>query len=130
MINLPDLLESVAQQIRDAIDVRTADYFPEDINPPFVFLALDTLKEAAFGFESYSVTVNAVLLVAATDARTGQRLVYQYLDPSTTSLPSACAGLTLTGVSCTPGEFRSLGIEEVALYQYYGGLLPLQFVVT
>ncbi len=133
MIELPDLFEAVARQIKNEVGIGAADHFPEDVNPPFVFLTLDRVSEGSFGFGSYDVVVNVTVVVPAQDAFTGQRMVYDYL--SFTSPRSLFAALTvdgtfgLDGVTSRPGEANP-GVYDIAAYRYYGVTVPLEVTVS
>lgn len=129
MIELPDLLTAIAAQLKDQIGLRADDYVPEKVNPPAAFLALTSLTEGSFGAGSFDVGLDVVVLVSSNDAKTGQRLLYQYL--SATGTKSVVNAIThdptfgLTGVSSHFGSFRFLGIEEIAAYGFFGCALPL-----
>lgn len=134
MESLGAILQAVATQITSGAGIAADDYFPESANPPYVFLFVESLRDDTLAMDSWSASVSVVILVDAQDAKTGQRKLYDYIDPSSSSSVRAAllsdTTFGLAGVDATVGEYRFTGTEEIAAYRYYGGVVPIELIVS
>lgn len=117
------------------IDGLRASYFVADqINPPQAVVGVPpienyrtTMRRGRFQLEP-----QVYIFVGAQLDRAGQAALAGYADVSgDTSIPAAIEGdRTLGGIvdDCVVDSFRPLGMEEVGLIGYYGGVFDLRVI--
>lgn len=122
---------ALSGQIATATGLRAYDYVPEDVNPPMLFVAFDRLRIVTMSAGSVDLFLDCVVFTSKASDRAGQKALYEYLSlqapKSIIAAIMADPTLGLSGVSCSPAsdDIRSLGVEEVAAYGYFGGVVPV-----
>lgn len=128
MSSLADVAEALADTLA-ATGLRVNAYIPESPNPPEIFLNLGPVERDAFVMGSMQVPFDAVLLVPTSSARIGQRLLYDHASfTGTKSVWKAVNDTPSLGLADTNAavlRYRPLGIEEVAAYNFYGGVFEI-----
>jgi hypothetical protein len=129
--SLPDIAEGIAATAAMVPGLRMVDHVPSDLNPPAGFVTLVETVEDTFGLGSMASTFELVVLVSLASERVGQRALLEYADNSgTRSVWAVFAsepdlGLS-DGTNARIAGYRTLGIEEIAGYGYYGGAFTIQ----
>jgi len=117
-----EVADLLATQLSDATGLRATDYVPESISPPAAFVRVNSVRESTFGYGSITILLDLIVLVSRSSARVGAGTLYDLMNPTgPMSVPAAVMSLGETDISIESCEYRSLGIEEVAAYQYDGG---------
>lgn len=107
--------------------LRCTPHAPDTIEPPASFCVLTEITEATLDLQSMTYTVDVVVLVSAAADRAGQLKLYELVEPTGVSsvwraLDNApTLGLTADNTRAWITGYRSLSVEEVAAYQFYGG---------
>ena len=131
MATIGECAIALAEQIGEATGLRTADYVTDDLDPPFLFVAFDRLQIVTMSAGSVNLHLDCVVFTSRASDRVGQQSIYEYLSlqapKSIIAAIMADTTLGLSGVSCSPAsdEIRSLGVEEIAAYGYFGGVVPV-----
>ena len=131
MATIGQVAEALARVVGNATNLETTDHVPGDFNVPALFVGLNRLKVQTMSLGSVDIWFDLVVFTSRTTDREGQLELYEYL--SVTGQKSIVKAvfdnttLGLTGTSASPvsDESRALGIEEVAAYGYFGGLVPV-----
>ncbi len=124
MADIDAICAAAAKVLSEATGLRPFDYIPESINPPAAIVVVTSIEPSTFHLESMDVTLDLVVLVAR--SRSGQDQLQAYIShtgPQSVWLALAAhpnLGLT-DGTQATIVRYRSLGVEEIAAYQYAGG---------
>lgn len=132
MASVGDVAAGLASQLSIVTGIRATDYVPDSINPPAAFVNLT--GRAVDDFDgSLILTFDLIVLVSRASARVGTGTLYEFVsgrgDQSVDQAINDNQDLNLTdGTRAVPGEYRSLGIEEIAAYGYMGGAFAV--VVT
>lgn len=130
MAELHDVMAGIAQTIGDATELRCYDYVPDTANPPFLFLTLGApIERGAFKMGQMELRVDAVMFVSSASDRAGQHSAYDFASwGNIQSVWNAVDDNNDFGLGDTNGavlRYRPLGIEEIAAYNYYGGVFEL-----
>jgi len=122
--------------VLDDTGLRVYEYVPEDLNPPALFLALNSVTRGTMARGTMILDYEAVVFVSRASDRAGMAKVYAYLDPSSVEPKSVWAALdenrALGRSDCdaTVSTGRILGIEEQAAYGYFGVVFDIQVLTT
>ena len=129
-------LEQVALGLEARLEtipgLRASEYVPGKITPPAAIVALAGVPNyrAAMGGTKFDVNFTVTVLVSAAYDRVGQMKLLAYADRvGEQSVYAAVeASRTLGGVvdDCQVADFRPLGLEEVGILQYFGGVFQLR----
>jgi hypothetical protein len=126
---IQQVFDGLASTIHDATGLRVVTYVPDDLNPPIMFLTLGTIERGAMGRGQMEIPIDAVLLVQRASDRAGQGATYGYASfTGPLSIWRAVDNNKSLGLSDTDAaviRYRPLGVEEVAAYQYYGGVFEI-----
>jgi hypothetical protein len=131
MATIGECTAALASQISSATGLRTTAYVPEDLDPPALFVAFDRLRIRTMSAGSVDLFLDCVVFTSRASDRVGQKLLLEYLSlqapKSVVAAIMADPTLGLSGVSCSPAsdDIRSLGVDEIAAYGYYGGVVPV-----
>lgn len=131
-MSLPDIYEGLAAQF-DGTGLRTYAYVPNKIEPPTLFFNMTDMAPSTMGRGWCDLTFDGFLLVSAATDRSGQEALAGFLTATGTKSVWEKFGnnndLDLSdGTRASLVRYRSLSIEELAAYPYYGGVL--EFRVT
>lgn len=131
------------EQIMDGLEVRLAtisglrvsDVSPGQINPPCAVIGVPAVTNYHATFGSARMTLDdlsVTVLVSAAYDRAGQKKLAGYANPTgATSVKAAVeADKTLGGTvdDCVVLSFRPLGLEEVGVIGYFGGVFQLRAI--
>jgi hypothetical protein len=136
MATIGECATALASQIATATGLRTTDHVPDDLNPPALFVAFDRLRIVTMSAGAVDLYLDCIVFTSRASDRSGQKALYEYLSlqPPKSIIAAILADTTLglSGVSCSPAsdEIRALGIEEVAGYGYFGGVVPVLITTT
>ena len=131
-MSLPDIYTGLAAQFTPIIP-RSYGYVPNSIDPPTLFFNLTDASPSTMGRGWMTLEFDGFLLVSSADDRAGQLSLSQFISPTGDLSVWTTFGdnndLDLTdGTRASMLRYRSLSIEELAAYPYYGGVL--EFRVT
>lgn len=116
--------------------LRTSEWTADQINPPHALVGVPPIPNyrQAMGKAAYELDLTVTVLTSAALDRRGQLALARYADPTGSSSVIAAveADRTLGGVvtDCVVQSFRPLGLEEVGLIGYYGGLFTLLCIAS
>jgi len=126
------ILQGIETRLETISGLRTTYYVADQINPPQAVVGVPPIESyrAAFGRGTFKLEPQVFILVGAQLDRVGQAALASYADVAgSNSIPAAIEGdRTLGGVvqECVVDSFRPLGMEEVGLIGYYGGVFDLR----
>jgi len=135
------VMQGIAERL-DTIDgLRVESYIADQINPPMAVVGPPPIENyhTAFHRGTWELRPQVYILVSAALDRVGQEALASYADVSgDTSIPAAIegdrsqGGQTLGGIvdDCVVDSFRPLGMEEVGLIGYYGGVFELRVIAS
>lgn len=131
-MSLADIYDGLAAQFAPIIP-RSYGYVPNSIDPPALFFNLTEMRPSTMGRGWMELDFSGFLLVSSSDDRAGQLALSEFLSPTGDLSVWTTFGdnndLDLTdGTRATLQTWRSLSIQELAAYPYYGGVL--EFRVT
>lgn len=133
-VTLAQLMSGIETRLATISGLNTADTVPGQITPPYAYVGVPEITEywAAFGRGSWRPNPTITILVSSKAMGDDQVTLSTYADVTgANSIPLAIEGgrtLGLAGVDCIVKSFRPLGLEEVAVLGYYGGVFGLQVV--
>lgn len=131
-----ELLTALEQRLLTVIDLRTAAYMADQVNPPMAVVGVPPIDNyrATFTRGKLTMEFQVYVLVSGALDRIGQQTLSEYMDVvGEKSIPLAIEGdRTLGGLAddCVVRSFRPLGIEEVNAIGYYGGVFQVLVVVS
>ena len=129
---IAQILAGVETRLATIDGLRVSDIVPDQINPPAAIVGVPEIPDyhATQRRGYFIVSPTVTVLVSAALDRVGQMKLADYASPAgALSVVSAIeADRTLGGVvdDCIVTSFRPLGLEEVGLIGYYGGLFTLR----
>lgn len=132
---IEQIMLGVETRLKTITGLRAEEYVPDSINPPCAIVGVPPVEyHATFGNGHMKLPCTVTVLVSAALDRQGQLKLAGYVNPTgATSIKAAIEGdSTLGGVvsDCKVMSFRPLGIEEVGVVGYYGGVFDLLIVAT
>lgn len=134
MRTLSEVMAGLAATLQSTLSLTIEDHVPGSPVVPGGFLVITSMTEGSFGRGSMDLEIDAVILTPTTNALTGQHSLYLLVDPAAglwTALDGEAKQLGLDDtVDARFGTFRSLGIEEIAAYGYYGGAVQVKVFVS
>lgn len=116
--------------------LRVSEITPDQINPPQAIVGVPAIPQyhATMAMGHFTLDLSVTLLVSVALDRVGQLRLAGYANPTgATSIRAAIeTDKTLGGrvSDCYVKDFRPLGLEEVGLIGYYGGVFTLQTIAT
>jgi hypothetical protein len=125
------VMDGLEVRLKTIAGLRVSDVKPGQINPPQAVIGIPPVDEyyAAFKRGTMVVAPTITVLTSATVDRIGQRALAGYADPSgdLSIVAAIMAEPTLGGAcdDCIVTSFRPLGMEEVGLIGYFGGIFTL-----
>jgi hypothetical protein len=135
-VTLEQIMQGIEGRLATIEGLRTNDIAPDQINPPVAIVGVPPVPEyhATMQMGTFRVAATVTVLVSAALDRVGQLKLAGYANPAgSTSIRAAVeADKTLgglSGVNCIVRSFRPLGLEEVGVIGYYGGVFEL-FVIA
>lgn len=132
--SIASIMAGIETRLRTITGLNTSDISPGQITPPCAIVGIPPIPNyhATFGRAKWELSPTITVLTSTTMDRAGQLLLAGYADHSgATSVAGAIEGdPTLGGIVdfCIVDDFRPLGLEEVGLLGYYGGVFSLRIV--
>lgn len=125
------VMRGIEERLETIDGLRVSDVSPDQINPPAAIVGVPPIERyhLTMGRGKFEISPTITVLVSAALDRIGQLKLAAYANPTgPESIVVALEGdKTLGGVvdSCHVIDFRPLGMEDVGLIGYYGGVFTL-----
>lgn len=137
MATIQQVMEGIETALGTIEGLRVASYAPDSINPPQAIVGVPPVPNyrASFGSAGeLQIQPTITILVSAALDRTGQQKLASYVDKTgTQSVYAAIEAdktLGLTNVECIVRSFQPLGLQDVGVLGYYGGVFTLDCMAT
>lgn len=133
---LEQVMLGIETRLATISGLRTSAIGPDQIVPPAAVVGVPPVEayHATFNSNRMLLDFPVTVLVSAALDRVGQLALAGYANPSgATSVKAAIEGdKTLGGIldDCIVMSFRPLGLEEVGLIGYYGGVFTVRAIST
>lgn len=132
MPDVQDVADALGSTITAATGLRCYPFLPSDVNPPACVLVLGPAERSAFKLGSAFLTFEAHVYVSTTSDRAAGKHLYEYA--SWTGSRSMWFldnhDLGLANVAASTLRYRPVGLEEVAIYGYLGGIFDITVATT
>lgn len=122
------IMQGLEARLATISGLRTTEFIKDQMTPPFAMVGVPEVTDYHQTYNSGYLTLSPRIYVftsAAVD-RIGQAALAGYANPTgSTSVKAAVeAGPTLGGIvsQCVVKSFRPLGVEEIGVMGYYGGV--------
>lgn len=131
---IEQIMQGIETRLATISGLRVSDTTPDQINPPQAFVGVPNIPNyhGTMGRAKFPIEPTVTVLVSATLDRVGQLKLASYANPTGDSSIVAAieADRTLGGIvdDCIVDSFRPLGLEEVGLIGYYGGVFALRVI--
>ncbi len=128
------ILAGVETQLQTISGLRTAQYVPDQVNPPQAVVDFpgDITYHTAFHHGQFTIEPTVILLVSKTVDRVGTAALAAYASPTGTNSIHLAIELdrTLGGVvdDCFVVHFRRLTQTEIDALLFFGGVFTLRVV--
>lgn len=130
-------MDGIETRLLTISGLRVSDVSPSQISPPCAVVGVPPVEAYHVAMGSNRMALDfpvSVFVSAAAPDRIGQKNLAGYANPSgATSIKAAIEGdKTLGGIldDCIVMSFRPLGLEEVGLIGYYGGVFTVRAIST
>lgn len=134
---LEQIMDGIEDRLKTIAGLRVSDVTPDQIVPPCAIVGVPAITEYHATFASGRMRLDELtvtVLVSAAVDRIGQKLLAGYANPTgDTSVKAAIeADKTLGGVveDCVVLSFRPLGLADVGVIGFYGGIFQLRAIAT
>lgn len=131
---IAEIMLGIEARLATIAGLRVSEIVPDAIHPPCAVVGVPPIPSyrIAMARGAYEVAPTVTVLVSAALDRVGQLALAAYANPTGAgSIPAAVEGdRTLGGVvaDCVVESFRPMGLEEVGLIGYYGGVFTLKCI--
>jgi hypothetical protein len=129
------IMDGIETRLDTIAGLRVSDISPGAISPPCAIVGVPDVPEyrSTMGRGVWTPDFTVTVLVSATMDRIGQKLLAAYADVSgASSIVAAIEGdRTLGGLvhECWVDSYRNLGLDEVGVIGYFGGVWTLRMSV-
>lgn len=137
MATVQQVMEGIEARLLTIEGLRVASYAPDQINPPQAIVGVPPVPNyrASFGSAGeLQIQPTITILVSAALDRVGQQKLASYVDKTgTQSVYAAIEAdktLGLSNVECIVRSFQPLGLQDVGVLGYYGGVFTLDCMAT
>jgi hypothetical protein len=133
-VTILQVMQGIETRLKTIDGLRVTYYIADQVNPPQAVVGCPPIDSyrATFRRGVFLLQPQVVVLTSAALDRVGQTALAEYANPTgARSIPAAIEGdRTLGGVveDCVVDSFQPLGMEEVGLIGYYGGVFDLRVV--
>lgn len=130
------IMQGIEGRLSTIDGLRVAAISPDQINPPQAVVGVPVIDSyhQTMGRGRIHLAPTVTVLVSAGLDRVGQQRLAGYANPTggQSIVAAVEADKTLGGVveDCIVVSFRPLGLEEVGLVGYYGGVFDLRVIAT
>lgn len=131
---IEQIMLGIETRLKTISGLRVTEYVPDQITPPAAIVGVPEIPEyrTTMGRGRFTLEPTVTVLVSAAYDRAGQLKLASYANVTgASSIPAAIEGdRTLGGVveECWVLSFAPLGMEDVGLIGYYGGVFQLRTV--
>lgn len=137
-----DVMQGIEERLAAIEGLRTSEFIADQINPPMAVVGVPPIENYRLAFRrgSWELRPQVYILVSAVLDRVGQAALAEFASPTgERSIPLAIEGdRTVTAQQTLDGlvsdvvvdSFRPLGMEEVGLIGYYGGVFELRVIAS
>lgn len=132
---IEQIMDGLEARLATISGLRVSDVSPGQISPPCAIVGVPAITSYHATFGSGRMTLDdltVTVLVSAAIDRVGQKKLAGYANPTgSTSIKAAVEGdKTLGGVvdDCIVVSFRPLGLDEVGVIGYFGGIFQLRAI--
>lgn len=131
---IEQVMLGIETRLKTISGLRVTEYAADQINPPHAIVGVPPIPEyrTTMGRGYFTIEPTVTVLVSAALDRAGQLKLASYANVTgASSIPAAIeADRTLGGVvdECWVLSFEPLGMEDVGLIGYYGGVFQLRTV--
>lgn len=131
MATIRDVLLGIETRLQTIDGLRVTEYVPGQVNPPQAFPGVPPIERyhQTMG-RRLDIAPTVTVLVSAAVDRVGQLLLADFADLEGPKSVAAAieADRSLGGVvgDCSVTSFQPLGLEEVGVLGYYGGVWTLR----
>jgi hypothetical protein len=137
MTTVLEIMQAIETRL-DTIDgLRVSDTIPDQINPPQAIVGVPPIpdyRRTFGGTGQLMIEPTVTILVSAALDRVGQEKLASYVDKTGASsvfaVIEADKTLGIAGVECLVKSFQPLGLQDVGLIGYYGGIFQLTCIAT
>src|SRR6266508_4341859 len=126
---ITDIMLGIESRLETIDGLRVTEYSPDQINPPAAIVGVPPIPQyrTSFGTNGmFRIEPTVTVLVSAALDRVGQLKLASYVDKtgeqSVYAAIEADKTLGLSGVECLVLSFAPLGLRDVGLLGYYGGV--------
>lgn len=137
MATIQEVMEGIEARLETIEGLRVAAYVADQINPPQAIVGVPPVPDyrRVFGpAGQLMIEPTITILVSAALDRVGQMKLASYVDKtgaqSVFAAIDADKTLGLTDVDCQVKSFQPLGLRDVGLIGYYGGVFQLACIAT
>lgn len=132
---IAEVMAGIETRLQTVNGLRTRDVSPDQIVPPCAIVGVPPIDYLeVMGQSTYTIRPTITVFTSAAHNRAGQRLLAGYADFSGAGsiLAAIQADQTLGGKAdyCVVESFRPLGLEEVGIVGYFGGVFQLVVSVS
>jgi hypothetical protein len=130
-MSITGVMDGLEARLNTIPGLRVSDIKPGQINPPFAVVGVPDIPDyyVAMKRGAMSISPTITVLVSSTVDRIGQHTLANYADPvgDLSIVAAVMTDPTLGGAcdDCIVTSFRPLGIDEVGVIQYFGGIFTL-----
>lgn len=128
------VLEGIETRLETISGLRVAAWVADQVNPPQAVIGVPPVPtyRSAFLRGNFLLEPTVTLLVSAALDRAGQLALADYANPTgaLSVITAVEADKTLGGIveECLVQSFQPLGLEQVGVIGYYGGIFQLRVI--
>lgn len=137
MATIAEIMTGIETRLATIPDLRVSSYVADQINPPQAIVGVPPVPDYRLAFGPVGelrIEPTITILVSAALDRVGQAKLATYVDKtgaqSVFAAIEADKTLGLTDVDCTVKSFQPLGLQDVGVIGYYGGVFTLACLAT
>lgn len=137
MATIAEIMEGIETRLKTIPDLRVSSYVADQINPPQAIVGVPPVPDYRIAFGGVGelrIEPTITILVSAALDRVGQAKLATYVDKtgaqSVFAAIEADKTLGLTNVDCAVKSFQPLGLQDVGVIGYYGGVFTLACLAT
>jgi hypothetical protein len=137
MATIAEIMAGIETRLATIPDLRVSSYVADQINPPQAIVGVPPVPDYRLAFGpsgELRIEPTITILVSAALDRVGQAKLATYVDKtgdqSVFAAIEADKTLGLTDVDCTVKSFQPLGLQDVGVIGYYGGVFTLNCLAT
>jgi hypothetical protein len=123
-----EIAQGIADQFKPVVGERCYGYVPNAINPPTLFVNMTDASPQTMGRGVFEANFDVFLLVASQSDRVNQAELQNYASPLDVWAEFGLNNDLDLGddTRATLQTVRSLSIEELAVYPYYGAVFEVR----